>query len=453
MTLDTTSETFATDPRPNWEPALTRKEAVLIGIGARDYDEALVLARQCAVEHRNAGTPRHLWEPTRNQNAILVEPLVHDGELELNAMLEDDVDPVLDDVQETLDRVHANVDEVQGPSEPIITEGGSNYTRAEAVQLVRWHDLRIEQDDRVGRHHHRRAHRALMVTGKVAPWIEALGFLAFMTYYLNVPLLRPWLDLLGWTLAVTIVAFSILGQTWLVHHAATDHNRGREVYVDGHRPEGERAYTHRNRFLVGAAIVAGGITCGMIWRGLAALGDAELGTTIIMVFLATVAGVLMPTLAYLGTALDGSSASRERDDLAVALDDDLADYLETIESAKRDLILVAESRDLLMGKVFPTLCDAVQEQVDGVYRIHGIIRLLVGGLSGEPLQPTAKTFETDEHRVTRGQIGTSLPGARVVDLGPLVDRVRRLTALDDRRGELLEWIQNLPEHPWGSALR
>ncbi len=70
----------------------------------------------------------------------------------------------------------------------------------------------------------------------------------------------------------------------------------------------------------------------MILRGTTALGDASVGTTVVMIFLAAVTGLLMPTLAYLGTALDGSKVARERDSLAADLDDDHEDYNATIDS-------------------------------------------------------------------------------------------------------------------------
>ena len=77
-----------------------------------------------------------------------------------------------------------------------------------------------------------------------------MGFLTFVTYYLNVPLLEPWQDWLGWSFAATVVVVIILGQTWLVRHAARSHNHAREVHVNGHRHEAERGFRRRNWYLV-----------------------------------------------------------------------------------------------------------------------------------------------------------------------------------------------------------
>ena len=131
-------------------------------------------------------------------------------------------------------------------------------------------------------------------------------------------------------------------------------------------------------------MTAAAITSGMIWRGTAALGDASFGTTAVMVFVAAVTGLLLPTLAYLGIALDGSKVSRERDSLAADLDDDLDAYLEIIDNSRRDLAGVAEIGDTLKDKTFPDICNTTQEAVDAVYGLYGTVRLLIGGLSAEP---------------------------------------------------------------------
>jgi hypothetical protein len=82
-------------------------------------------------------------------------------------------------------------------------------------------------------------------------------------------------------------------------------------------------------------------------RGVAALGNVGISTTAVMVFVAAVTDLLLPTLAYLGIALDGSKISRERDSLAAELDDDLDTYLESISDSRRDLARVSEIGDTL----------------------------------------------------------------------------------------------------------
>jgi hypothetical protein len=266
----------------------------------------------------------------------------------------------------------------------------------------------------------------------------------------NVPILAPWTDWLGWTFAMSIVVFIILGQTTQVHHAAASHNHAREAFADGNRHEAERGFSRRNRHIGLAGIVALAITSAMVLRGIAALGDAGLVTTLVMVFLAATTGLVMPSLTFLGSAFDGSRVSRERDSLVTDLNDDLGSYTEAIENRRRDLAAVGEIRDTLNAKTYPDICNAVQEIVDAVYRLHGIVRLLIGGLSTDPPAKTLTTMTNTDGNVS-GHIGTSIPGARPVSLGPLLDRCRRLADLEARRAELLHKIETLPPHPWGKS--
>ena len=435
-----------------WEPALTPREGVTVGISKREYESAALFARMAVEEHQGLGTPRHLWEPTRNQNHNLAAPFIADGGQELASRLEKEADPRLDEAQDLVENVKANLDEIAEDTQPISTpESGSNYSVAKAVQLVGQHDTTIEQDEEAGRHHHRRASVLLQRLATFAPWIEAVGFLTFVTYYLNVPLLEPWQDWLGWSFALTVVAVIILGQTWLVRHAAKSHNHARETRVNTHRHEADRAVTRRNWYLWLTAVTALAITSGMIWRGTAALGSASLGTTAVMIFVAAVTGLLLPTLAYMGIALDGSKVSRERDSLAADLDDDFDAYQETIGNSRRDLARVAEIGDTLKDKTFPDICHTTQEVVDAVYEPYGHVRLLIGALSADPPSRTTKTIGRDAAGNISGYIGTSIPGAGNVNLEPLFARERRLHEIETKQKDLLNRIDALPQHPWGKS--
>ena len=107
------------------------------------------------------------------------------------------------------------------------------------MELVGQHDDTIERDGADGKHHHR-VPALFQRLATWAPGLEAVGFLTFVTYYLNVPLFEPWQDWLGWSFAVVVVVVIILGQTWLVRHAGRSHNHAREDDVDGHRHEAAR---------------------------------------------------------------------------------------------------------------------------------------------------------------------------------------------------------------------
>jgi hypothetical protein len=440
------------EPDRHWRPSLTRREAARIGIPRDEYERAAQYALMAADVHQRLGTPRERWEPTPDQNHLLADPFITDGERELSVRLEAEADSALDKAHDLLENAKANLDELRGDAAPFDTvESGSHYSAAQAVERVQHLNRKIEQDETVGKHHHRRANLVLQRLAAWAPWVEAAGFLTFIAYYLNVAILQPWRDWLGWSFAATAVVGIITGQTWLVNHAARSHNHAREARAEGNRHEAEHAFTRRNWYLAATAVTAAAITGGMIWRATAALGKASGDTIALMVFIAAVTGLLLPTLIYLGLALDGSKVSRERDGLAADLDDDLEAYLEGISNSCLDLARVAEISDKLKDKTFPDICNTTQEAVDPVYRLYGTVRLLIGGLSAEPLPKTSKTIVQDAEGNIHGYIGTSISGTRKVHLDPLFDRWYRLVGLERQRTELLNRVDALPAHPWGTC--
>lgn len=439
-------------PRQHWEPTVTEREAARVPISRREYRAAVLFGRMAAEVHQHLRTLRDRWEPTPVQNHQIADPFITDGEQELVGRLETEADPALDQSQDLNENVKAVLDEIAQHTQPIAApESGASYSVPEAVARVRQHDRKIGEDEAVGKPHHQRASALLQRLGTCAPWLEAVGFLTFLTFYLNVPLLQPSQDWLGWSFALTVVVVIVLGQTWLVRHAARAHNHAREAQAEEHRQQAQTGFTRRNWYLGLTALTAVAITSGMIWRGVAALGNASLGTTAIMVFVAGVAGLLMPTLSYLGVALDGSSVSRERDSLAADLDDDLDTYLENISNGRSDLATVAENGATLADKTFPDVCSTTQEAVDAVYHFYGIVRLLIGGLSADPPAATSKTIGPDAEGNIHGYIGTSIPGTGRVNLSPLFDRWHRLAGIERERKVLLDRIDALPPHPWGKS--
>jgi hypothetical protein len=445
--------TGQTEPAEHWEPALTPREGLKVGISKGEYQSAALFARTAAEEHQRRRTPRDGWEPTANLNDMLAAPFIANGEQELVGRLESEADPQLDKSQELIGNVNAVLDESGEAARPITApESGATYSVPEAVDAVNRHNAAIGRDEAAGLHHHRRASVVLQRLAALAPWVEAVGFLTFLTYYLNVPILQPWQDWLGWSFAATVVVVIIVGQTWLVRHAARDHNHAREAYANGHRHQAEAAFTRRNWYLALTSLTAVAITSGMIWRGVAALGNAGFVTTAVMVFVAAVTGLLLPTLGYLGVALDGSKISRERDSLVADLDDDLERYLSTVGDGRRDLADAAGIGDTLRDKTFPDICNTTQEAVDEVYEFYATVRLLIGALSTEPPAKTAKTIHRDAAgNIIGGYIGTSIPGARTVNLDPLFDRARRLAEEERLAAALSKRIDELPPHPWGAS--
>ena len=447
-----TGPTGPEEPGRPWQPALAQKEAARIEISKAEYEQAFLYARMTAEEHQTLRTPRDRWEPTLSVNDSLAAPFITEGDQELASRLEAEADPALDKSQDLIENVKANLDEITEHTEPIISkETGAHYSAAGAVERVEQYKIKIGRDDAAGRHHHHRASALFQRLASWAPWVEAAGFLTFIAYYLNVPLFQPWQDWLGWSFAATVVVVIIAGQTWLVRHAGKSHNHAREARADGNHHEAQQGFTRRNRYLGLTAVTAAAITGGMIWRGIAALAGASLGTTALMIFVAAVTGLLLPILIYLGIALDGSTESRDRDSLAADLDDDLDAYLQNIDNSRRDLAEVAEIGDTLEDKTFPDICNTTQEAVDAVYDLYSTVRLLIGGLSADPPTKTTKTIGLDADGNIRGCIGTSIPGTRTVNLDPLFDRWHRLTGIKKQRADRLAQVDALPPHPWGKS--
>jgi hypothetical protein len=433
-----------------WQPAFTAREAKRFHISRRRYKQFFLWARMVVDHHQPLGTPRQLWEGTANHNDQFVGPYIEDGELELAVRLERHIDPNLDEAHGLLEDTKAGLDAAARHPRPVTTpESGANYTGSQAVELVAVHDRKIEADFHASRQHHRRVPPRVAAIGKVLPWLEALGLLGFVAYFLNVPLLSPWEDWLGFTLGVTIVVVLIYSQTRLVHGGGEKHNAAREAAADGNWREAQRAYHRRNLFVAAGALTAAAITAGLILRGIAVLGDTGPILVALLVFLAILTGLLMPVVSYLSVALDGSKVSRERDSVAADLDDDLETLLETTEDCRRNIAGIAEIRDTLNTKNFPDICNAVQETVDGAYTPYNTARVLIGGLTADPPSKTTRTVEQPgaDGRVT-GQIGTGIPGTRTVNLGPLFDRAGRLAELDRQRTGLDQRLAGLPQHPW-----
>lgn len=436
-----------------WRPTYTEAEARRLGIVTRGtYRRVTDWARVVVEHHRGMNTPRQLWEPTATQVEGLIGDTVDGAQAELIHLLVRAVDPELDDNQTTLDEARTALDAAdQVPRAVSTCETNRTYSGSEAVGVVEGWDRKIEADVRSGRAHHRRTGPALRLIGRWAPWGEAAGFLAFVGYFMNVPLIQPWEDWLGWTFSMTVVVVIILGQAKLVERAAESHNHAREEKAEGNRHEAEAGARRRNWYFLLTSIVAAAITSGMIARGMVALGDADVGTTMVMAFLATVTGLLMPCLAYLASALDGSKVSRERDGLVADLDADLAEWTQITDDCRAALEQVQSSRARLLEKVIPGICVDVQGFVDAVHGPYNFGRLQIGSLAADPPARGGRSVGRGTSGGVVGEISSGIPGARSVDLVALLDRVHRLYSLDAERAVLSQRLIELPRHPWAKA--
>ena len=264
---------------------------------------------------------------------------------------------------------------------------------------------------------------------------------------MDVPLLAPWEDWLSFTLALTIVVVVTWGQSRLVHEAAKCHNQAREARANGNRHEAEAGFTTRNWYLLGAGVVAASITAALILRGTASVGVGSGSTLIVLISLAVVTGILMPTLAYFADALDGSKISRERDSLAGDLEADHSEQDSLKEEGQAQLDLAAGAATTVLAAEIPNICTELQASLDEVHGIYNFVRTQIGPLAAAPPKPVRRAVQEVDGAFI-GELSTGIPGARAVDLLPVFDRLKRLQGLEARRGALQSRLDAIPPHPW-----
>jgi hypothetical protein len=411
------------------------------------YALALTYYDYVVRNHLARVTPRDLWEPQDVVGRQLSADFLQDGRDLLAERLKEDVDSALDVIEGLCIGIFTAIDTIEKlPADLSTPETNKVYGGRSAVNRIGELTDRVETERAMGHRHHDRAPRWLRVISQWAPWAEAMGFLAFLTYYLNVPILAPWQDWMGWTFSLILVVYIILGQTWLVDHAARAHNHSREAQADGQKHSAETSRRQRLGYLLVTGAIAGGITAALIERGLDALGNALPAVTAVMVALAFTTGLLMPTLTFLGKALDGSKVSRERDALSRDLDADREWYDELVEQTELDLATARNIDHELVEKVVPAIRSEVQDLVNEAHVPYDFLRLQIGGLSGKlPVSSTAVVVATGD---SAGSISNGIPGADVISLQPVADRNARLEALRGRLVELEQRFRKLSAHPW-----
>ena len=149
------------------------------------------------------------------------------------------------------------------------------------------------------------------------------------------------------------------------------------------------------------------------------LGEANLGTTIFMTFIAIVAGYVMPTLGYLAIATDGSKVSESATTLVDQLDDRLADHEGLLigvpgqpsRPSKRPATGSARARSRRSST-------PPRPSSTAPTALRPDLSLGASPATSRPRSPP--TFGYHDHELSRpyGRIGSSIPGADTVDLKP-----------------------------------
>jgi hypothetical protein len=165
----------------------------------------------------------------------------------------------------------------------------------------------------------------------------------------------------------------------------------------------------------------------------------------LLVALCVTAGVAMPAVAWLAKAWDGSSRSRENDDLIAQLEDGLAEDQQWWAAARSTNISCEQDELHINTEVAPAIYRAAAEVAVEERRAYGWLRVQIDGLpSAPPARPAENSDRSDMQRV----IPTGIPGAEPIRLDPLVDRGLRIQKLRLRRSEAMERFDALPPHPW-----
>lgn len=454
MTVEYRSDNTSQPPAPqfrHWEPTYTCTESRRKGMNKKTYHGLTDIARAIVEDHQSAGTmPRSAYEPRAMHVEEITGDFIDAGAAILEGEIIQNIDPVLDETQEVLENCEDSIAAAEQHPRPVdLPEGGATLSGHEAAAWVDSADAKIDQEESRGIRIHRRVPRLWRVTGRLAPWLEAAGLMAFVTYYIDVPLTAPWVDLLAFTLGLALVAVVIAGQTRLVHNAAEAHNSARESKANGNRHQADESYRTRNKFLIPAVLVALVITFALVYRTIAAVGDAGFTLALLLVCLAVATGLLLPALSYFARALDGSRLSRQATAVHADLSKDAAAQEQIKENARADVQMATENLEMLPVKQYPAAVQATQNVIDESHSSYNFVRVQIGGLSQDPPIKARRDLPTDDSYM--GELSTGIPGARGVSLSPLADRIQRATRLTARKDQLAARLAAIPPHPWAKV--
>ena len=138
--------------------------------------------------------------------------------------------------------------------------------------------------------------------------------IVLLSYWLNVNWLRPWEDPLTFTLAVMIVAATLIFTPRVDERSGEGWNGRREAVADGQRGHQGQHQQARHQWVI-AAMLCVVFVAGLVERALAVTDDSVPDSMLaLLIALCVIAGLAMPAFAWIAKAWDGSSQSRENDE-------------------------------------------------------------------------------------------------------------------------------------------
>lgn len=144
-------------------------------------------------------------------------------------------------------------------------------------------------------------------------------------------------------------------------------------------------------------------------------------------------------------AWDGSSRSRENDDLIDQLEDGRAEDQQLRAEARAANIACDQEESHIDSGVAPAIYRKGNEVADDARRAYGWLRVQIGGL---PTAAPSRPIPDLDSAELRRSIPTGIPGAEPIRLDPLVDRGLQLAELKRRRAAAMARLNDIPPHRW-----
>lgn len=425
---------------PPMEYLLTKKDALRAEyVDTEDqYDTVRRLAEGTRQYHAPLGTLWGQMEPPPMIVEAIAKPGRDSAERALAYELEDGADPLIDELRnQLLPDARYLIDTCERWNRTIKTkESGTVRSIHEAIAKVDELSDTINRENAAGLRIHRRTPLWFRRMVRFVPYIEVIGGAVFMAYFMNVDFLSPGKDLLSWTAAVAIVFVLAFFQSRKVHQAAIDHNHAREQDARGHREAAQTSTSNRDHNLTLAGIATAIITAMLALR---ATASVDFGMPLLVILTAAITtGIALPILAFVAVAFDGSSTSRERDELIGLLDEDEADFKTHLEDASDALDTARSQHEQLTQTVLKAICNQAEAEFYDARREYALLRILLG----------LPTRGQDDRVDSSNRIRTGIPGAAPVDHRPLQDREITLQYLEGNREGLNDRLTKIPDHPW-----
>lgn len=276
------------------------------------------------------------------------------------------VDPILDRIDEALNRAQiAIVAARTSPGIYAFDEAGDKVNDSEAWELCEYENHLVNSDEIAGLTHHKRADAWLVVFGRLAPFMEALGCLVMLQAWFNVDLIRPWTNWFAWTATVVIVITVSVVQKLTSESAGKSHNAARQQTAERHEVMAANHRRTRNWMLVFAGFIACFISASLAVRGIQSMGIPEWWQIVLVAVASTITGIGTGALSYFAVAVDGSIHRRRYDELSAQGEAAAAEQDDDINEATDALTEAANDDETVYATILPGIVEDIRQSFHG----------------------------------------------------------------------------------------